>query len=279
MVVYWEYAFAENCLLDGLMLFLALKAARGKIDPRRLTFSALVGGAEAVVFPLVPFPAWAAYLVKFLGGALLVLLAVKRGTKKTYIIATVAFYALTFALGGLLTAAYSFFQVDYSEGQGYLVESAPVGLVFALSGIFAVFTAWGIRALYRYRNVQRNVFSCEVEAGDNKVRWKGFADSGNLLEFRGEPVCVISAVAALALFGANAKPAGRMTVRTVSGEKQSPVFVCDRLKIHFGGAQRILERAYLTVGEVSSKDYSVILHSTIVEGMHENFDRVKGLAQ
>lgn len=279
MVVYWEYAFLENCLLDGLLLYLSLKIARGKVDPRRLVFSSLVGATEAILFPLIPFPVWAAYLVKFLGGALLVVLAVKRGTAKTYAIVSAAFFALTFALGGLLTAAYSFLQVDYAEGQGYLVESAPVGLVLALSAVFAVVTVWGIRALYRFRSVQKHVFSCELEAGGKFVHWKGFLDSGNLLEFRGEPVSLISAVAALALFGADAKPAGRMTVRTVSGEKEAPVFVCDRLKINCGAKQKILKNAHFTVGDVRSKAYTILLHSDIMEGRYESSDHVESMAQ
>ena len=50
MVVYWEYAFLENFLLDGLLLFLAVKCARGRAGVFNLLLAAGVGAAEAILF-------------------------------------------------------------------------------------------------------------------------------------------------------------------------------------------------------------------------------------
>ncbi len=278
MVVYWEYAFAENCLLDGLLLYLALKIARGKVAVSRLVVASAVGGAEALVFPLIPFPVWAAYIVKFAGGALLVLLAVKRGTKKTYFVALVSFFALTFALGGALTAIYSFFGAEYAEGSGYLVERAPAALVLAAAGIFAVICLRAAGAFYRYRSLRRNVFPCEIKAGDNTVMWKAFADSGNRLEFRGEPVCVLSPAAALALFRGRER-VGRITVSTVNGSRDAPVFRCDEMRLFFGKQTKCYRDVCFTVGDLRSKEYSVLLHGGMAEDKSENFDCAESMAE
>ena len=198
MVVYWEYAFAENALLDGLLLYLALRCVRLRVYVRRLFPAAAIGGAEAVVFPVLALPVWAAYTVKVLGGVLICLVAARAGWKKCAA-ATAVFFALTFALGGLLTAAYSFFGVETADGTGFYVERAPVALIFAGAGSFLCAVLAGVRALYRYKKVQQNILPCTLAVGARRVTWTGFADSGNRLSFRGEPVCVLSAAAVFAL--------------------------------------------------------------------------------
>ena len=129
MVVYWEYAFLENALLDGLLLYLALKCVRARVRPAKLLFAAASGGAFAVVFPLLALPVWAAYVVKFASGVVLVLLAGSGKRAKPYCMTAAVFFALTFAFGGLLTAVYSFFGIETADGTGFYLERAPVALI------------------------------------------------------------------------------------------------------------------------------------------------------
>lgn len=264
MTVWLEIALLENFLLDGVLLYLALCCARVKIKVWRLLLAAALGAAEAVVFPLLTLPVWAAYLVKVLGGILLCATAVHSKSLKRHLIATAAFFALTFALGGALTAIYSFADVEYAEGNGYLVEQAPIGLILGAGGAFLIAAQCAIKAFFRFRKVQRNLLSCTLTAAGREVNWQGFADSGNLLTFRGKPVCVISAAACLALFGRGAKEAGRIRLSTVNGGCESPVFECEKLTIRAGA--EIIERqgVYLTVGKVG-KSYPLILSTALME--------------
>lgn len=278
MVVYWEYAFLENFILDGLLLYLALKCARVKCYPVNLLLAAGIGAAEAVVFPLFPFPVWAAYLVKIVGGIAIALIAVRRARFRSYVIVATAFFLMTFAFGGLLVAAYSFFGAEYAEGNGFIVERAPVALVFGVAGVFAVLVALSARALYRYRRIKRNLFACVLRAGKKSVRVTGFSDSGNLLTFRNRPVSVISAVTALALFQNNAKEVGRMTVNTISGSRDAPVFECD-LEVALTHKKIKKAGAYVTVGNIQSKEYSLILHSANLEGEDEIAANIKEMAR
>lgn len=274
MTVYIEVAFLENFLLDGLLLWLALKCARAPVRALRLLFASIAGGAEAVAFPLLALPVWCAYLVKGLGGAALVILALPKGSLRTCLVALAAFFGLTFALGGLLTALYSFFGAEYSDGGTFLVERAPVALVLAAAGIFAVLVLIGAKRLYRYRKIKRGIFECRIEQAGKTVAWKGFADSGNCLLFRGQPVCVISAVAAIALFRGG-EPVGRMRVSTVNGSRDSPVFRCARMTV--GGDA--FENVLFTVGEVASKEFQIILHTAFTEGRYENFNLIADVAE
>lgn len=256
MTVYIEYALLENFILDGLLLYLAVRIAHGEMKPLRILFAAIVGAGEALLFPVLSLPVWCAYLVKILGGVLLAAIAVK-GVKPSVFV-SVAFFLLTFALGGLLTAAYSFFGVSYGEGNGFLVERAPVALVFGAAGVFAVVIGESARRFFRFGKQERSITACTLEHDGKTVKWRGLADSGNLLEYRGRGVCVCSAAAIIALFGRGAREVGRISVQTVNGETERPVFECTLRTGKNGAPQPVL----LTTGQVRSPRYQLILHTS-----------------
>lgn len=265
MIVYVEAVFAENSLLDGLLLYLSVKCARGKASLRNLLVAASLGGIQAVIFPLLDLPVCAAYPVKFLGGTLLAVVAVRKGNIRQYLITVAVFFLLTFALGGLLTAVYCFFGIETADGTGFYVERAPVALVFSVAMIFLIAVLKWAQALYRHRRIEQNIFVCVLEHGEKKVVWRGFADSGNCLQFRGRPVGVISATGAFALFGAHPKAVGRIRVGTVNGGTERPVFSCERLRVD----GRIYSGVYLTIGDVGTR-YQLLLHTAWTEGKYDH---------
>ncbi len=273
MVVYWEYAFAENFLLDWCLLYLALLTARGKMNYLRLTFSAALGGAEGVLFPLVKLPIAALYAVKILGGVLLVFVA-HSGRWKSLLIATFSFFGYTFALGGLIVAAYSFFQIEYRIEQGYLLEGAPVGLILGGGGTFTILLRITIKHAFHFRKVQSLCIDCTLKNGVQTCRAKGLVDSGNLLRFRGEPVSVISPTLALALFGKNQSFEGTMSVTTVHGTRPCPLLRCEKAELGIGqGITR--EGALFAVADVGSREFQMILHTAWTEEEYGNFHQTK----
>ncbi len=264
MKVYIEVAFLENFLIDGVLLFLALQCARVRVSWWRLGLASALGGVQAIVFPLLSLPAWAAYLAKFTGGAALGLIAARGRRARPYLLTIAAFFLMTFALGGLLTAIYSFFGIETEGGEGFLVERVPVGLMVGGVCSFFIAIVCGARRFYRYRHTARNILECALCAAGRKVRWRGYADSGNLLEFRGKPVCVTSAQAIFALFGRHPHAEGHMTIATVNGQKTSPVFSCDTLAIRTGGETLERHGVLLTVGDVAG-GVQLILHTALLE--------------
>ena len=110
MSVYIEYAFAENFLLDGVLLWLSLRIARCKIVTGKLLLSALLGGVFALVFPLLVLPVFFSYLLKFAVGFLLCMVAFPRLKTKNewgrYALSSACFFSLAFFFGGALTAIF-----------------------------------------------------------------------------------------------------------------------------------------------------------------------------
>ncbi len=263
MVVYVEYAFIENFLLDFCLLFLAVKTARGKLKLWRILFGGAVGAIEAIFFPLLTLPTPIAYLLKFVGGAALVLVAAS-GRVKTYIVALVAFFAYTFALGGLLTAIYSFFGVEYLPAQGYLVERAPVGLILGAGGAFTLLCSLLLPKIFQWRAVQQKKANCTLAHCGKTVHLNALIDSGNLLTFHGEPVNLLSPLAALALFQGETRFVGSVSTATVNGTRELPLLRCEKLSVN-GGKTVIKEGALFAVSELNSKEYQIILHTAIFE--------------
>ena len=250
MTVYIEYAFAENALLDGLLLYLALRCARLRVSGWRLALASAAGGAQSLLFPVLSLPVWLSYPVKFLGGVLIAVIGCPSRRLKPYLWVCAAFFLLTFALGGLLAAVSSFFGAEFAEGRGFLVGRTPV--VFVMAAL--------VRLVHRRRAVARASVPCVIE-GRRTVHWDALYDSGNLLVFRGEPVSVLTPVAALALFG-GAKPVGRITMRSAGGEKTSPVFRAKKLT----AGEKVWEGALFAVGEVGIPDRPVLLNAMLWEG-------------
>ena len=264
MTVWLEAAILENFLLDADLLYLAEVATRTRVKWWRLFLAAAIGAAEAVVFPLLSLPLWAAYAVKLLGGALLCLVAVSSKSAKRHLLVIAVFFALTFALGGALTAIYTFAGISYAEGSGYLVEQAPGGLAVGAGGVLLILISLAARAAYRYKKVQSNLLRCILRHGGREVTWQGYADSGNLLTFRGMPVSVISAAACIALFGTGARETGRMYIKTACGGREAPVFECEEMCIEAGKKTYRRRGVYLTVGDVGG-GYPLILSTALME--------------
>lgn len=69
-----------------------------------------------------------------------------------------------------------------------------------------------------------------------------------------------------------------MTVNTVSGSREAPVFECD---LEVALAQKKVRRksVYVTVGNIQSKEYNLILHTANLEGEDETVTQIKEMAR
>lgn len=269
MVVYLEYAFLENFFIDFSLLYLSVKGVNERIVPFRIVLAACLGGIEAIVFPLLSIPQLFQYVIKALGGTLLVLVALSTGIVKNYVKAIVIFFLTTFALGGFLTAIYSFFKIEYVEGSGYLIESIPVALLFGTGTMFLIFLRHLMKQFQRKKLFSQCNFSCEIIEKEKKISGICFADSGNLLQFQGRSVCIISAVAAYVLF-LQSHPIGNVYITTVNGRKKTHVFQAERLTIQCEGRTVIKERALFAVGAIHIKNCLLLLPGSYLEELNEN---------
>ena len=249
MIVYVEYAFAENFLIDGLLLFLALKASDAPISVVRLLIAAALGACFAIVFPLIVLSITFSYLLRFSVGFLLCMVAFGRlKTKKEwgrYAFTCVFFFAFTFFFGGALT------------GMGFAFSPWIALGIAALTAFCLVF----IRKLREKRAVSAFLYDCTAICGEKSLLAKGFLDSGNAASWKNTPVCFLSPDLLYELCGEEIlqKTGGQvcdeMVITTLSGSRRVPLYkgeICIRekdgntlkRKVYFSPSANMLKREY-----------------------------------
>ncbi len=257
MVVYVEYAFLENFVLDGVLLYLSLIASKTPVRAKNLLFSAAIGALFAVVYPLLVLPDFLLYALKIAVGLLLCLIVFWRlkGKKEwgRYAFICVCFFLLTFLFGGAITALGA--------------VGAWVWLAFVFLSVFSVLL---IKKLYEKRAREKYVYDCEIAYKQRRVAVLGFYDSGNFARFQDAPVCFISPELIFDLFEevALGKEAGQVcdeiAITTVNGVKKTRLFKGE-LTIKEKQAFCVKEVYFAPAVNMLSRGYKLLLNSRIFE--------------
>lgn len=269
MVVYIEYAIAENFFIDYTLLFLALKTLKLKKSRLRICLSSCVGTAFAVAFPLFKIPSAPSYILKISIGILMCLITVSREKPIKHILFTGIFFAYTFCLGGSITALYSFFDIEYDINGGYVIASVPAFTVVFFTVAFFVFASFLIKKIYSSKKIGEYVCDCVIKRGGVSVSVKGYLDSGNSFEYGGVPVSIISVSLALKLIGRKEDFSALIStsVSTVNGDGKIILFPVDEIEIYSGEKINKIKCAYLGISRnLKSAEYSIILNREYITG-------------
>ena len=264
MVVYVEYVFLQNFLLDGILLYLSLRTARAEISLKRLFFSSALGGAFALIFPLLSLKKPFDFLVKFLFVLPLCRVAFKGVKNKNErgryarICLFLCIFSFCFA-GGIFafTSAYAFH-----------ANVALFTLSFAV--IFAIFCVEFIKKRQKTSKIERFLYDCTVFSKTAEIRVTGFLDSGNLAQKNGLPVCFLSPELIFTLFEKDffEKSAGQVcdeiAVTTLNGQKRYALY---EGKIFINDNGKIMEKqAYFAPSvHMLRREYKLLLSSLLFE--------------
>ena len=266
MEIYVEYAFLENFLFDGVLLWLAFYAARVKVKKRKLALSAACGGGFALLFPLLRLGGILALVCKLSMGALLCIIPFHRLSTarewRKYLFVSALFFGVSFAFGGSLLGIYSQFSFTGKP----VVPAYAVLLGFA---ILVLFFVWLVKKIYAQRAVFSRVVPCVLYNGENKAQADGFLDSGNLAMKNGVPVCFLSPDLIYDLFETkNQKGEGQvcdeMSIHTLAGEKKVRLYLAE---IEVKGERK---KAYFApMGNMIGREYKILLNGRLMGETYE----------
>lgn len=264
MTVYIEYAIAENFLYDGIFLSLALYASREKWRWKRVVFSAAVGTAFALAYPILRLSAFLSVLLKISVGFLLCMLAFGRiKTKKDwkrYALTSFFFFLFSFGFGGALLGL----------ARGTFTRKIPSWIVFSCVCALSFLAVYCTRKLYARKNVYQYIYECEICAGGKIASADGFFDSGNQATKNGVPICFLSPDLLYDLFlTERGKEWGQvrdeMEIRTVSGTKKVPLYL-GKLRV-FGERKKIEKTVYFaSSANMIRREYKILLNARTFEG-------------
>ena len=266
MEIYVEYAFLENFLFDGVLLFLALTATRVKPRMGKICLSASLGGVFALLFPLLRMRVVVGNAVKIFAGCLLVAVAFGRLKNRKewgrYALSVVIFFCFSFGFGGTLLGVYS----NFAQGKGnfYTAESpSAVGVFFGFALLSAI-SVWLIRKLQERKKLFQNLFRCRVYNGDKNAEADGFFDSGNLAKKHGLPVCFLSPDLAYELFGEGWIYAEtHLKISTMAGEKTIPLLLGET-EILDGKTSEKKQVYFALATNMIGKEYKVLLNAHLL---------------
>ena len=173
MTVYIEYAFLQNLLLDGVLLWLSYKGTKTSFRWGRWSLACLFGAVFAVVYPQLRLPSFLGTVLKISAGFFLCLLAFGKVKGKRewgrYALFSGSFFSLSFLFGGALNGVAQGFSLDVMRA-----VVTPLGFL-----ALAIFCSYLFKRLYKKRTVWQYVYECEIASGDKRAQARGFFDSGN----------------------------------------------------------------------------------------------------
>jgi hypothetical protein len=246
MQVYVEYALAENFCMDFVLLYSAKIITKNTCGIFKVAASSLFGAIFAVLVAMFSLGTAVAVILKIVCGLLLAALAGRFNSIKSYVKFTLIFFALTAFEGGAMLGIFMLAGVDYSEGEGWVLSSVPIGIPLFFGLILLLVCkrlAVKISAKYSKNTVEITAF-----VGEKCAKTKAFYDSGNSVYYMGSPVSVVPYDFAKKLIKVEGIKKCT-TVHTVAGEQKLPIFTADKIIIGSDGNKKTLYKIRLGVSE------------------------------
>ena len=267
MTVYIEYAFLQNLLLDGVLLWLSYKGTKTPFKWGRYAFATLFGAVFAVIYPLLRLTGVLGIILKISSGCFLCLLAFGnlRGKKEwgRYTLFTAIFFSLSFLFGGALN----------SIAQGLSKNTVRTVLTPLSFLCLSILCTYLFKRLYKKKAIWRFIYECTVASNNKSITILGFFDSGNTATRKGVPICFVSPEIIYELFGEevllNGEGGGQvcdeMSITTVSGKRKICLYK-GALTIKTGEKRKKIKEVYFSPStNILSREYSMILHSRIFD--------------
>lgn len=269
MVVYVEYVFIDNIIIDLLLLALARKTLKIQSRILILLIPSAVGATVATIMPLVSLGAGWLFLVRVTLGLVMVALSGKFRNFKEYIFCYYLFIFYTFLFGGGVAALFYAANIRYDMLTGINAANFPLGLsVLACIGLYFL-TTKVVNKIYKRKELTSFLVNCSVRFDGESFLMRGFIDSGNRLVYKktGSPVVLCSPSAAKKMFFAKNLPKiGEIDVNTVSGGAKIEIYKIDGIVIYRGDMPNIINNVVMGLSDFEfdrDGEYDLLLNPVL----------------
>ncbi len=274
MVVYVEYVFLDNFIIDYALITLARKSLKLSTQKKWLIMASLLGAIFAVINPLLKLSLLVNFILKIFLGLIMVFVSGTFKNIREYFKCFNLFLFFTFSFGGLVTAVFwglglSFNPVNYSHG-----GEIPLFLILGLVFLSYKLSSKVIRNFYKRRRITNFSLKCAVKIGGKYFVGHGFLDSGNSLIYnkKDSPIVVCSKKFAENLQKQDVlmlSYCDTVKINTVSGEDNLPIYKTEKFLIYFLGKVNIIDNVMIGVanGTISPNgEFDLLLGPSLIEG-------------
>lgn len=235
MEVYIEYVIITNLLADWFILKCAFSLSGEKYG-KGVIIATLIATAFGVAYLLFDTTKYE-LLIKTIASFVIVKSANVKGSIHTFLKDVLCFYVISFVFGGLV----------------YFLDISLEGL--SQNGIIVIVAAGGLFVTYAVRQIKRIIVydkNCEyIELNKNKI--KCLLDTGNSLDYHGNPVSVIDWKYINKIkYQTEVDP---IVLNTVLGSEERNVFFTSDVVIK----GRKLDKFYFVFGNIKG-EYGIILN-------------------
>ena len=255
MVIYIDILLALNWWVDYLLLLGVRRGLGEGASAWRLAVGALAGALSCLVLFLPPMSVVLSLLCRLFAAAVMVTVAFRRSSWRSWGRQVLVLFALSAGLAGLCGALYFFLAPQgFYVFNGVVYYSVPPLLLVALT-VVCYGVLWLSEQLLRRRAPKEHRFRVRVTYGDRSVVFPCLYDSGNHLvePFSGKPVLVVEQSVVEPLIGgvpgvANLPTGWRLIpYNTLSGNGLLPAFIPTALTVFCGGEERAMPPCYVAV--------------------------------
>lgn len=259
MVVYVEYVFIDNFVIDMLIFKLSSALANIPFSRWRLLFCSFLGAIFALLYPLITADETVIAVAKIAFGFLLTSLAGKFDCAKKYLNFTLVFMTVTFLFGGAVYGIFFILGLNASSEISIGLMILPVFAVYLISQKF-------LRYLFRKKVKDGFYADAEIIFGSEKIILKGFFDTGNELYDGVSPVIVATKSAILpALSEKTLKNSKRISVTTVAGTSRKILLKPSAVVIYCKDKRNIFYNVSLCLTNEKFDGYDAILHPLLMK--------------
>jgi len=183
MVYYIEYIFAENFLIDFILLFITGKLIKSNLVYKRLIAASLIGALYVILTLYVGREFMTYFIVKFSISVLMLMVAFDIKGVLANIRVVLCFYITSLIMVGIMTALY------YLTYDRLTVNAIVLSLFVGYAALHFFFKE--IKARIDKNNYMRTVI---INVGDLSSTLNAFIDTGNELTdpMTGKPVIVVN---------------------------------------------------------------------------------------
>ena len=194
MEIYIESVLIDNLVINSILLFLTAKILSYNFKKSRLMISSSFATIMSFVFPLFNLNSIILFVLKFLLGALIILMAFKINTFKDFIRLFFAFLILTAVMGGMcFMLCFAFKSTTQFSGGNLVYDGMPIGIVVIVVFVVCKLINDFIKYLRTKEKIKKFKFKTIIKNLGKEYKFMGFLDSGNILvdALTQKPVIVI----------------------------------------------------------------------------------------
>ena len=267
MLIYIEDFLIQNILINYCLLRLVELTTKAKTKFVFLLFSSVIGAVFSVISAIFFTNYLIINIVKFSCALLMIFIAFK-GNFKTFIFNFILLFIYTYALGG---AIISLTGSGYQTNFGVVVKS-KISLELVVVCVIILTYAFQLVAKQIKRKFQTSCYIYEITIilGKNKLTTNAYLDSGNLLNYKGEPVVIVNLDSFCKLTHSNLinyclNNMEQIKTSTVNGCNNLKLFTADKLIIKNGNKSKVIKNQHIAVtNNFNASNYSALISPQLI---------------